>query len=211
MNIITFLFFIISFKVSLTLFSKSPLYLLPASIAGKSKLYTILFSKNSGTLDSTILRASPSTIAVFPTPASPIRIGLFFVLLNKICKILSISLSLPITWSIFPLFALSLRLTVYFSKVSVVISVETFEVFSKFIFSLISKEILSGLILESINILYARDDFNSIKEIKRWQGKTWTLSDSIAIFTALSTTFFAFFDNLLATLEKLPTPLFSNM
>ena len=37
-NTITFLFFIISFNVSFTLFSKSPRYLLPASIAGKSKL-----------------------------------------------------------------------------------------------------------------------------------------------------------------------------
>ena len=46
-----------------------------------------------------ILKASPSAIADFPTPGSPISRGLFFFLLLKICETLWISLSLPITGS----------------------------------------------------------------------------------------------------------------
>jgi len=42
-----------------------------------------------------ILSASPSAIADFPTPGSPIRTGLFFFLLARICETLSISSSLP--------------------------------------------------------------------------------------------------------------------
>ena len=39
--------------------------------------------------------ASPSTMAVLPTPGSPINIGLFFLRRDKICDTLSISFSLP--------------------------------------------------------------------------------------------------------------------
>ena len=63
---------------------------------------TLLFFKISGISPSTILWASPSIIAVFPTPGSPMRQGLFFVLLHNIWIILSISSFLPITGSIFP-------------------------------------------------------------------------------------------------------------
>src|SRR5690606_40125012 len=48
---------------------------------------------------STIRRAKPSTIAVLPTPGSPIRIGLFFVFLDKILITRRISSSRPITRS----------------------------------------------------------------------------------------------------------------
>ena len=44
----------------------------------------VLEFKESGMSLLTILRASPSAIAVLPTPGSPIRIGLFFVLLEII-------------------------------------------------------------------------------------------------------------------------------
>ena len=46
-----------------------------------------------------ILRASPSAIADFPTPGSPINNGLFFLRLLKICDTRSISLVRPITGS----------------------------------------------------------------------------------------------------------------
>jgi len=41
-------------------------------------------AKKSGTIFLTILYAIPSAIAVFPTPASPTRMGLFFLLLHNI-------------------------------------------------------------------------------------------------------------------------------
>lgn len=44
-----------------------------------------------------------------PTPGSPIKTGLFFVLRAKICKVLRISSCLPITGSNFPSLALAVR------------------------------------------------------------------------------------------------------
>ncbi len=71
--------------------------------------------KNSGTLPLATLWAKPSTIAVFPTPASPISTGLFFVLREIICIKRLISLSLPIIGSILPAAAMSVKFLVYFS------------------------------------------------------------------------------------------------
>ena len=61
-----------------------------------------------------ILVASPSAIAVLPTPGSPIRIALFFFLRQSISIVLSISLFLPIKQSIASILALLLRLVQYF-------------------------------------------------------------------------------------------------
>jgi len=49
-----------------------------------------------------ILNASPSAIADFPTPGSPIKTGLFFFLRLRICASLSISISLPTIGSSVP-------------------------------------------------------------------------------------------------------------
>ena len=46
---------------------------------------TILSFIESGTSPETMRRASPSTIAVLPTPGSPIRTGLFFVRRESTC------------------------------------------------------------------------------------------------------------------------------
>ena len=61
-----------------------PRYFEPATIAAKSSVISRLSLTVSGTFPSTILLAMPSTIAVLPTPGSPIRHGLFFVLLLRI-------------------------------------------------------------------------------------------------------------------------------
>ena len=79
--------------------SKSPLYFAPDSKAVKSREKINLFFKISGTRFLTKSFATPSTIAVFPTPASPIKHGLFFVFLERSCKTLSTSLSRPISGS----------------------------------------------------------------------------------------------------------------
>ena len=63
---------------------------------------TLLSFKISGTSPVAIFWANPSTAAVLPTPGSPIKHGLFFVLLDKIWITLSISSFLPITGSSFP-------------------------------------------------------------------------------------------------------------
>ena len=62
--------------------------------------------------------ASPSTIAVLPTPGSPTRTGLFFVLRDRIWITRRISASRPITGSIFPVRASTTRSRPYFSSAS---------------------------------------------------------------------------------------------
>ena len=64
----------------------------------------------SGTSPLTILSANPSAIAVFPTPGSPIKHGLFLVFLDNILITFLISVSLPITGSSFVLLPFLLNL-----------------------------------------------------------------------------------------------------
>ena len=101
--------FLTSDKHFFILSSKSPLYLAPATIPEISRVTTLLFFSISGTSSTTIFSANPSTTAVFPTPGSPIKQGLFFVLLDKIWITLSISLFLPITGSSLPSLACFVR------------------------------------------------------------------------------------------------------
>ena len=104
-NKITSPAFFTSSNAFLILSSKSPLYLLPATIPEISIVTTLLSFNISGTSPVAIFCANPSTAAVLPTPGSPIKHGLFLVLLDKICTTLSISSFLPITGSNFPSFA----------------------------------------------------------------------------------------------------------
>ena len=111
MNKIILPFFFTVSIAFLSLSSKSPLYFAPATIPAISKENTILSAKSSGTLPFTIAWARPSTTALLPTPGSPIKTGLFFVLLDKIWITRSISLLLPITGSNLPSIALRFRFT----------------------------------------------------------------------------------------------------
>ena len=104
---------ITSFTTDFNRSSNSPLYMAPAISAPKSRENICFDFKFSGTSPRTILCANPSAIAVLPVPGSPIRIGLFFVLLLNICKTRRISSSLPITGSDLPAFARSFRLMAY--------------------------------------------------------------------------------------------------
>ena len=94
-NKITSLFFSSSFIIAFILSSNCPRYLVPATRAARSSDTTLLSNNTLLTFLCTILKAKPSTIAVLPTPGSPIKIGLFFFLLDKIWDTLSISTSLP--------------------------------------------------------------------------------------------------------------------
>ena len=86
---------------------------MPASNAPMSSENTIASLRTSGTCSSAIRFAKPSAIAVLPTPGSPTYRGLFFVLLHRICIVLSTSNSRPIRGSMLPDFDLSLRFTQY--------------------------------------------------------------------------------------------------
>ena len=104
--------------------SNSPLYLAPATKAPISKEKICFDFKFSGTSPRTIRWASPSAIAVLPTPGSPIKIGLFFVRRLRIWSTRRISSSRPITGSNLPLRARSFRLIAYFPSASYVSSAD---------------------------------------------------------------------------------------
>ena len=73
-----------SSMADLTRSSKSPLYFVPATMPVRSSETIRLPLSSSGTSPVAIFSASPSAIAVLPTPGSPIRQGLFFVLRERI-------------------------------------------------------------------------------------------------------------------------------
>ena len=87
---------------------------------GRSSEITRLPSRASGTDSSTIARARPSTIAVLPTPASPISTGLFFVRRLRISMVCSISSTRPITGSSSPFSASAVRSVPNLSSIGVV-------------------------------------------------------------------------------------------
>jgi hypothetical protein len=67
---------------SMTFFSRSsnwPRYMVPATRLPTSSISRRLLSNGSGTSPSMMRCASPSTMAVLPTPGSPISAGLFLV------------------------------------------------------------------------------------------------------------------------------------
>ena len=97
--------------------SNSPRYLAPATRAARSSAYRVLFFKLSGTSPATIRRASPSTIAVLPTPGSPMSTGLFFFRRLRISMVRRISSSRPMTGSSLPCRALAVRSWPNFSSV----------------------------------------------------------------------------------------------
>ena len=70
----------------------------------------------SGTSRLTIRWASPSAMAVLPTPASPMSTGLFLVRRESTCSTRRISSSRPITGSSFPASARAVKSLAYFSR-----------------------------------------------------------------------------------------------
>ncbi|MCY1226937.1 hypothetical protein D9M72_391870 [compost metagenome] len=102
--------------------SNSPRYLAPATRALRSSEKMVLFFRPSGTSCRTIRWASPSTMAVLPTPGSPISTGLFLVLRESIWTTRRISASRPMTGSSFPVRASATRSRPYFSSASYVCS-----------------------------------------------------------------------------------------
>ncbi len=116
---ITFLELTTSSMAFLILSSKSPLYFVPATMPVRSSATIRLSFKSSGTSPETIFSARPSAIAVLPTPGSPIRTGLFFVRRLRIWITLSISFCLPITGSMAPSLARTVKSLPNWSRVGV--------------------------------------------------------------------------------------------
>ena len=103
-----------SFSNSLIIFwrrsSNSPLYFVPATNEAMSNAIIFFPIKLLGTFSCVISLANSSTMAVLPTPASPIKIGLFFLRRHNISINLFISLFLPSTGSSLLFFASFVRL-----------------------------------------------------------------------------------------------------
>ena len=91
----------ISFRTALRRSSNSPRYFAPASMAPRSSATTRLFFRTSGTSPEMIRCARPSTMAVLPTPGSPMSTGLFFVRRERTWTTRRISSSRPMTGSSF--------------------------------------------------------------------------------------------------------------
>ena len=96
--------------------SNSPRYLEPATREAKSRVQTCLPRRMSGTLPEAMSWASPSTMAVLPTPGSPRMSGLFFWRRARTCMTRSISRSRPMTGSSLPSAATLVRLRPYCSS-----------------------------------------------------------------------------------------------
>ena len=98
-----------SFKIPLSRSSNCPRYLVPATINDKSRATMRRAARKIGTWPSMIRCASPSTMAVLPTPGSPKRIGLFLVRRDRIWTMRSTSASRPISGSKEPSAASAVR------------------------------------------------------------------------------------------------------
>ena len=75
------LLFMIAFSRS----SNWPRYFVPATMSEMSRARMRLSARKCGTSPQTIFWPSPSTMAVFPTPGSPMRTALFFVRRQSTC------------------------------------------------------------------------------------------------------------------------------
>ena len=118
-NKMTLSFWMISFMMPLRRASNWPRYLVPAIREPRSSETTRLSKSVSGTSRSIISWARPSTIAVLPTPGSPINTGLFFVRRLRIWITRSISLARPMIGSSFPSSAILVKSRLNSSRVGV--------------------------------------------------------------------------------------------
>ena len=82
--------------------SNCPRYFVPATTAAMSRLMMRLLNSTGDVWCLHIICAKPSTMALLPTPGSPIRIGLFFLRRHNISVTRCISRSRPTTGSSFP-------------------------------------------------------------------------------------------------------------
>ena len=107
-----------SCSTALSRSSNSPRYFAPAISAPMSSASSFLSCRLSGTSPLMMRCARPSTMAVLPTPGSPISTGLFLVRRDSTWMVRRISSSRPITGSILPSRAACVRSRAYFFSAS---------------------------------------------------------------------------------------------
>ena len=105
-----------SLSTALSRSSNSPRYLAPAMSAPRSSATTLRSLRLSGTSPRMIRWASPSAMAVLPTPGSPMSTGLFLVRRDSTWMTRRISSSRPMTGSSLPARASRVRSRPYFSS-----------------------------------------------------------------------------------------------
>ncbi len=108
-----------SVRMARTRSSNSPRSLAPAMRAPRSSANSFLPCRLLGTSPAAMRWASPSTMAVLPTPGSPTTMGLFLPRRPRICMTRRISSSRPITGSSLPCAASSVRSRAYRLSVGV--------------------------------------------------------------------------------------------
>ena len=165
----------------------------------RSRVITRFPATGSGTNPREICCASPSAIAVLPTPGSPIRQGLFFPLLLKIWMTRRISSSLPITGSSFPSVASFVKSREYWSSTGVASKFLflPLEDFSSSLEKLPSSPMATNkstynfckFMLNVFNSRTAADSFSFITANKRCSVPTSSLLKCSASFSAVSNTF----------------------
>ena len=106
--------------------SNCPRYLVPATSEATSKVTMRLLNSTRLTFFSTIRRASPSAMALLPTPGSPMRMGLFFLRRERICETRSISFCRPTIASNRPSSAIFVRSRPKLSNTGVLLLGSTF-------------------------------------------------------------------------------------
>src|SRR5277367_6044743 len=98
-----------SFMMVFSRSSNCPRYFVPATISERSSDRMRLSARNGGTSPSAMRCANPSTMAVLPTPGSPMSTGLFFVRRQRIWIARSSSRSRPTSGSSWPSIAAWVR------------------------------------------------------------------------------------------------------
>ena len=166
--------------------SNSPRYLAPAISVPMSSDISFLSRSDSGTSPLTMRSARPSTMAVLPTPGSPISTGLFLVRLDSTCIVRRISSSRPITGSSLPAFAASVRSRVYFFRASYWFSALAELAVRPLRRSLIAALRVCGVTPALAKIFAASAPFSSASATSRRSTVTNELLAFSAIFSALS-------------------------
>jgi hypothetical protein len=114
-----------SLRICWTRSSNSPRYFEPATMALTESSTRRLSRSASGTSPATMRWARPSTIAVLPTPGSPISTGLFFLRRASTSMVVSISFARPITGIELALAGELRQVAEYLSRFGVLVGVST--------------------------------------------------------------------------------------
>ena len=170
-----------SFKTAFNRSSNSPLNFAPATSAPISREISFTSFKLSGTSPRTIRCAKPSTIAVLPTPGSPISTGLFLVRRFSTCIIRLTSSSLPITGSSFPFFASAVKSVEYFSSAFMFSSAFLLSTFLFPLIFFIAFNTALGVTLKSLNIFWIFELSNFVMASKMSSALMYSSFNSFAV------------------------------